>query len=331
MKEIYLVTGAAGHLGSAVVRELLSLHKKVRIFILPKEKNIPEGDLRVYYGDVRNKESLKAFFAHEENTKVVVIHCAGIVSIASKYVELVHEVNVGGTKNIVDLCVENQVDQLIYVSSVHAIPEKPKKQIVSEVTKFSPDDVVGLYAKTKSEATAYVLAAAKIGLKAKVVHPSGIIGPYDYGRGHMTALVRDYYKGKLTAAINGGYDFVDVRDVAHGIILCVEKGRNGECYILSNRYITVREILDVLHNITGKKRIKTYLPLWFVKMTAPLAEAFYRILKKPPLYTAYSIYTLNTHALFTHEKANRELGYVTRDFHDTLNDTISWLKKAGRL
>ncbi len=331
MDELYLVTGAAGHVGHAVVKQLPELKKKIRILVLPDELNIPEGNVETYYGDVRHKESLRPFFAAGENSKIIVIHCAGIVSIASKYVQLVHDVNVGGTKNIVDLCRENYVEKLIYVSSVHAIPEKPKGEIIREVKEFNPTQVVGLYAKTKSEATAYVLDAAKLGLNAVVVHPSGIFGPYDYGRGHMTALVRDYYTGKLTAAIDGGYDFVDVRDVASGILKCVEKGEPGECYILSNRYLKVKEILDALHEITGKKKIKTYLPLWFVKLTASMAELYYKILKSPPLYTAYSIYTLNTEAIFSHEKATKELGYVPRDFQETLIDMVNWLKEVGRI
>lgn len=331
MNELYLITGAAGHLGSALVKQLLSEKRHVRALVLPGEKNIPSGDYEIFYGDVRDKESMTEFFAPDENTKLIVIHCAGIVSIASKYIQLVLDVNVDGTKNVVDMCRENQVTRLIYVSSVHAIKEKSKGEVVTEVKNFNPKDVVGLYAKTKSEATAYVLKAANTGLNAVVVHPSGIFGPYDYGKGHMTALIRDYYNGTLTAAINGGYDFVDVRDVAKGILLAVEKGRQGECYILSNRYLRVREILDALQEITGKKKIRTYLPLWFVKLTAPLAEFYYKILKQPPLYTAYSIYTLNTHAIFSHEKATKELGYTTRDFHETLKDTVVWLKEVGRL
>lgn len=87
----------------------------------------------------------------------------------------------------------------------------------------------------------------------------------------------------------------------------------------------------MLHNITGKKEVKTFLPLWFAKLTAPLAELYYRILRQPPLYTAYSIYTLNTNATFTHAKATKELGYQPRDLRQTLNDTVSWLKSQGRI
>ncbi len=133
------------------------------------------------------------------------------------------------------------------------------------------------------------------------------------------------------AGIKGGYDFVDVRDVAQGIISCCTKGSPGECYILSNKYFTVQEILFMLHEITGKKEVKTTLPLWLARLTAPLAELYYKILGQTPLYTTYSIYTLNSNAYFSHKKATAELGYTARDMYQTLRDTVEWLKKKGRL
>ena len=331
MDKLYLITGAAGHLGTALVDNLLRDKKQVRLLVLPGEKHIPAGDMEIYYGDVRDKTSLLGFFANPLDKDLIVIHCAGIVSIASKYSQNVYDVNVTGTKNIVDLCREFKVKKLVHVSSVHAIPEKPHGEKISETEDFDPEKVVGLYAKTKAEATKYVLEAAKGGLDASVVHPSGICGPFDYGRGHLTALVMDFYNGRLVAAIDGGYDFVDVRDVAAGVLACCEKGKKGECYILSGKYFTIRQVLYYLHEITGKKEIKSFLPLWFVKATAPLAENYYKIRNQPPLFTAYSIYTLNTNAVFSNNKAREELGYTTRDFKKTLQDTVDWLREKGRI
>lgn len=330
MNELYLVTGAAGHLGNAIVHRLLELGKDVRALVLPHEKHIPAANIEIFYGDVCNKESLEAYFENPQKKDMIVIHCAGIVSIASKYQQKVYDVNVNGTKNLVDLCEKHNVKKLVYVSSVHAIPEKPKGQTISETNLFDSDDVVGLYAKTKSQATDIVLAAARRGLNASVVHPSGITGPLDNGKGHITMLVSDYCNGRLTAAMNGGYDFVDVRDVAEGIISCCNKGKPGECYILSNGFFTIGEILYMLHEITGIKEIKCFLPLWFIKLTAPMAELYYKILRRPPLFTPYSIYTLNSNSLFSHEKATKELGYTTRDMKETLRDTVNWLKKGRR-
>lgn len=329
--EKYLVTGAAGHLGGVIIRELLNRGKSVRALVLPDEKNLPEGDLEICMGDVRDKTSLGDFFRNQENDKLILIHCAGIVSIASRFVQEIYDVNVIGTKNIADICEQLRIEKLVYVSSVHAIPEEPEGHCIVETENFTPDNVVGLYAKTKAEATSYVLAAGERGLNVNIVHPTGICGPYDKGRGHLTTLVIDYYNGRLVAGMEGGYDFVDVRDVAIGIISCCEKGVPGECYILSNKYYTVRELLDMLHEVTGKKRIKIILPYWFVRLTARLSENYYKILRQPPLYTAYSVYTLSTNASFSHQKASKALGYTTRDMKQTLADTVSWLKEEGRI
>lgn len=327
---LYFITGAAGHLGSVITRQLINSGNEVRALVLPNEKHVPEK-AKLYFGDVRNKESLRPCFENLNGRRLTVIHCAGIVSIASKFDQAVYDVNVTGTKNIVDLCREYDVSRLVYISSVHAIPEKPDGMTITEITEFNPDDVVGLYAKTKAEATAHVLDASRQGLDACVVHPSGITGPYDHGNGHLTTLVVDYYKRRLTSGVNGGYDFVDVRDVADGVISACDKGKQGECYILSNRFFRIRDILTLLHKITGRRKIKNFLPIWFVKMTAPLAELYYKILKQTPLFTSYSIYTLNSNAQFSHQKATSELGYTTREMRETLTDTVNWLKENGRI
>ena len=329
---IYIVTGSAGHLGSTVTRMLNEQGKTVYALCLPNEKHPPQGEhITAFFGDVCDIDSLAELFESCKNRAVTVIHCAGIVSIASKYNQKVYDVNVNGTKNIVSLCERYGVAKLVYISSVHAIPELPANEVITEVDRFSPDSVVGLYAKTKAEATECVLDYARRGHNASVVHPSGLVGPGDYGSGHITQLVIDYYKGGLTSGIDGGYDFVDVRDVADGVISCCENGGSGNCYILSGHYLKVYELLHLLHEITGKKKINRILPLWFVKLTAPLSEIYYKILRQPPLFTAYSIYTLNTNANFNHEKASKELGYTIRPMKQTLADTVAWLKENGRI
>jgi len=330
--QIYIVTGAAGHLGGVVTSMLNEQGRSVYALCLPDEKHLPQGEnIKVFTGDVCNIDSLTDMFGSCENESVTVIHCAGIVSIASKYNQKVYDVNVNGTKNIISLCEKYNIEKLIYISSVHAIPELPAGGIITEADSFSPDDVTGLYAKTKAEATQCVLDYVKRGYKANVIHPSGIVGPGDFGRGHITQLVIDYCKGGLTSAINGGYDFVDVRDVAEGILSCCENGKSGECYILSGQYYKVYELLNLLHEITGKKKIKRILPLWFIKITAPLSELYYKILRQPPLFTAYSIYTLHTNANFSHKKAAKELGYTACPMTQTLADTVSWLKENNRI
>ena len=178
--------------------------------------------------------------------------------------------------------------------------------------------------------TQIVLDSVQRGLDAVIVHPSGIIGPNDYGKGHLTQLVVDYVNGKLGACVKGGYDFVDVRDVADGIVRAVDRGRCGECYILANRYYSVQELLGQLQQVGNLKKIRCVLPKWFVNMVAPMAELYYKMRRTSPLFTRYSMHTLFSNANFSHEKADRELGYTTRSLKETLRDTVAFLERIGR-
>lgn len=333
MKRVYIITGVGGHLGNTVARELLAAGETVRGFAMPSEDiTMLYGDaVSIVRGDVRDRSSLEPlFYGLTQEDEVFVIHCAGIVSVASKYDQRVVDVNVRGTENVVDLCKEHKVQKLVYISSVHALPELPHGNVMHEVDGFQADAVIGLYAKTKAAATQIVLNAAKEGLDATVIQPSGIIGPNDYGNGHLTQMIINYINGSLTACVEGGYDFVDVRDVANGVIAATKKGKKGECYILSNRYIPVRELLNTLARVTGGRKITTVLPLWFAKMTAPLAELYYKIRHEAPLFTRYTLYTLTSNARFTNEKAKRDLGYRPRDISATMKDTVSFLTRERK-
>lgn len=333
MQRVYVITGIGGHLGNTVARELLSEGATVRGFARPNEDvTMLYGDaISIVRGDIREAESLEPlFYGLTEEDEIIVIHCAGIVTVSSHYDQNVVDVNVKGTANIVKLCQEHKVKKLVYISSVHAIPELPGSAVIHEVNGFRPEDVIGLYAKTKAAATQLVLDAAREGLDATVIQPSGIIGPNDYGHGHLTQMIISYLDGSLTACVEGGYDFVDVRDVADGIIAATERGKKGECYILSNRYVPVKDLLNTLSRITGGRKVQTILPMWFAKLTAPIAELYYKIRKEAPLFTRYSLYTLTSNARFTNEKARRDLGYKARDISATLKDTVSFLTKERK-
>jgi len=329
MKEIYGITGALGFLGNAIMDNLLSQNKQVRILDIGEDKyNLLEGkEVEFFKGNITKPETLEAFFTTKEDEELIVIHAAGLVSISSKVSNAVHDVNVNGTRNIVEMCKAHNVKRLVYVSSVHAIPELPKTEIISEVLDFDPDKVKGEYSKTKALATKIVLESVNDGLDVVVVHPSGIIGPGDFAGGHTTQMVKDCAEGRLSACVKGGYDFVDVRDVAQGVVLAAQKGKTGNAYILSGEYYSVKKMVDVICSTVGRKEIKTILPLWFAKLTTPLAELYYRILKQKPLYTAYSLYTLQSNSNFNSTKAQKELGYKKNfSLKQSIEDTYKWYK-----
>ena len=328
MKKIYIVTGASGFLGNNIIRMLEhDDNAEVRAFVLNGESISSLNNLKcsIYYGDVTKVDTLNSIFEGSGDAEIFVIHCAAVVYIKSKYNSRVYDVNVNGTKNIVDKVLEYNA-KLIYVSSVHAIPEKSDGNLISEVSIFNPDDVVGLYAKTKAEAARYVMDSVKDkGLNACIVHPSGILGPYDFSNSHLTALVREIVRGKLPMCVKGGYDFVDVRDVAKGIIMVCDKGKKGECYIMSGEFVSIKKLADLVCDVVGKKRIKVVLPIMIAKIVAPFYEMYYNVKGKTPLFTKYSLYTLSSNSNFSNEKAKRDLGFVNRNITDTVRDMVMWI------
>lgn len=314
-------------MGSALLRLLKNTDAQIRALLLPGEKGTVEAEnIQYIHGNVCRPDTLEALFAGEPVQEVIVIHAAGIISISKQVSPLVREVNVKGTQNMIALGLKHSVDRFVYVSSVHAIPELPAGRKIRETKRFSPDSVVGCYAKTKAEAAAAVLDAVKDGLPAVIVHPSGIIGPYDRGNNHLIQLIYDYMKGRIPVCVKGGYDFVDVRDVARGCLLAAAKGRTGQCYILSGAYASVYDLLACAGKYCGKKPLPA-IPLSLARAAAPVIEAVARRRGKRPLYTAYSLHAVASNSNFSNKKAADELGYKARPLEETVRDTVAWYKR----
>lgn len=332
MQKIYIVTGANGFVGNNLIRKLVENPKnQVRALVSSAQRaEALQGlDCEIFVGDVTKIETLQKIFEVPEDAEVYVIHCAAIVYIKSKPNPEVYRVNVGGTRNIVEKTLEIGA-KMVYVSSVHALPVLPDNAVMTEIKDFDPAKVEGEYAKSKAEAARYVLdAVEQRGLNACTVHPSGIIGPYDYKISHLTQMIEDVMNGSLKMGVKGGYDFVDVRDVVKGIIAACEKGKAGECYLLTGNYISVEDLLGMVTKAAVKPPIRTYLPIWLAKAVAPLAEVYYDMKKQKPLYTKESISVLGSNANFSHAKAERELGYTVRDPQETIKDTVEWLEERG--
>ena len=332
MKPVVIITGANGFLGTHLVR-YYEKRADVRALILPGSSTVPLQGVhcRIYEGDVTKPDSLRELFTLAPGQECLVIHCAAIVSIRTSGNRPMREVNIEGVRTILRLTLAAHA-KLVYVSSVHAIPELPAPQVMTEVSSFDPKRVRGAYAKTKAEAANLVLRAVREkGLWACIVHPSGMLGPGDYGRSHLTQMVVDTLNGRLVAGVAGGYDFVDVRDVTEGIARAAQRAAPGDCYLLTGHACTVPDLLHEITDVVHQKPIQSRLPLWFAKLTAPLAEGYYLLLRQPPLYTSYSLYTLSSNHHFSCEKAKRELGYRPRPLQETVRDTVVWLLQQGRI
>jgi dihydroflavonol-4-reductase len=293
---------------------------------VPKEAQIVEGDLC-------DRESLERFFAVPEGTETIVLHIASIVTVNPDYSQKVMDVNVGGTQNIIDLCLSHrECRKLVYCSSTGAIPELPKGQKIREVSYFDEKKVLGCYSQSKALATQAVLNAVHDrGLNACVVHPSGILGPEDFAVGETTKVIIQIINGEMPMGISGSFNLCDVRDLAQGCIAAADKGRQGECYILGNKEVNFKDFSKLVAQESGCKPMKAFLPSGLANVMARMMEKKAKKKGTRPLMTTFSVYNLARNNEFDSSKAERELGYHTRSYRETMRDEIRWLKETGKI
>jgi len=330
MKKV-LVTGASGHVGNMLVRELYEQNYEVYSLVMPHDKiDHLTPYSKIIYGDILDKEGLKYNFQQMN----YIVHAAGVIEIGSGNKKFVYKVNYEGTKNVLAAAQKNNVNRVIYISSVHALPALKKNQLMTEIDHFDPKKIKGHYGKSKAMATQYSLDFTKENdLDVVVVHLGSIVGEGDYKRSHMGTVTNMFLQKRLPLYLDGGYNFVDVKDVAKGIILAIEKGKRGECYLLTGYQKTIKEYLDEVAKVANMKPIKHKINYTFILMMSKFAEMYYKMTNQKPLMTTYSIKVLKSNSNFSNEKAKRELGFTTRPFEDTIHDVVNFnleLIKADR-
>lgn len=320
-----VITGGKGYVGFALVKELEARGEKMRLLLRTDSPYFDGIECEKFMGDVTDPEQLVQAFEGAET----VYHIAGIVDISGTKDKQVWNVNFEGTKNVVAACKKCGVKNLIYCSSVDAIPAGEGEEVLTEISKFDPDLLEGAYAKSKACATQYVLDSADNSLKVCVVHPSCCLGPYDNNNTSSLGTMIDLYlKGLFPVSLDfGGYNFVDVRDVAKGMVAAAEKGRNGECYILSGYAHTVDEFIRTLAELCDKKPPELKLRKSLVKLFLPVIGKAFDMLKLPPVLNDYSIRKICENCNFSFEKAREELGYEPMTLRESLADTVEWMQE----
>jgi dihydroflavonol-4-reductase len=328
MENINTVIGATGHIGNTLARVLLQNGKKV-VAIIPQEEDsmpIKDLDVEIRYADLRDYDSMKKALAGSE----IVYHTAGIVSIGSYNWQKMYDVNVLGARNVAKACIEQGIKRLIYTSSVHAIKEPAIGTVIDESLPFDSETVRGDYAKSKALATLEVLKIVhENGLDAVIICPTGVIGPYDFKISEMGTLITNFAKGKMKFYIDGAYDFVDVRDVAQGMVLASTKGKTGESYILSGERITVGVLFSTLGNILGENQTHLRIPYSVAKFASLFTPLVSRITKTKALFTSYSIAVLQSNSEISNKKAKEELYFTARPIEESLKDAVLWFREAS--
>jgi dihydroflavonol-4-reductase len=322
-----VVTGAPGHLGNNLVRLLLEKGEKVRAMVLRGEDLTPlRGlDVEVVEGDVRDPESLDNAFRGAD----LVFHLASVISLLPGRTELLEQVNVKGARNVAEACLRAGVRRLVYTSSIHALVEPPHGMGIDESARLDPLRVSMEYSKTKARGTLEVLDVIANGLDGVVVYPSGVIGPNDFKPSEVGHMILDFIRGRLPATIDGGYNFVDVRDVAYGHILAAERGRTGEGYILAGEWISVTDVLREVAAVVGRPVPKLKLSPGTASAVAKALTSLSRMTGKKPLVSMDMIEALLSNSLVTSTKALTELGFAPRPIRQSIRDTVVWFQEQG--
>ncbi|MBN1160372.1 MAG: SDR family oxidoreductase [Dehalococcoidales bacterium] len=325
-----IVTGATGHIGNVLVRELLAGGMNVRVLVLPDDDTHPlEGlNVNIVQGDITDLESLKFAFKGVD----IVFHLAGIITIMPSMATVLERVNVGGLRNVIAACRACNVRRLVYTSSIHAVAEPPQGTVIDESQPFSPEHVLGDYARSKARATLLLLDEVKKGgIDAVICCPTGVIGPGDFGISNIGQLIIDFASGYLKSYVSGAYDFVDVRDVARGLILAAEKGQSGRHYILSGAQVQVPELMKELARNIGYPAPTYRIPAVIARAAGVLASVYYRLIRRKPVFTAYSIDVLRSNSLVSSARACEELGFTSRPWQESIFDHVEWFRAEGML
>jgi len=327
---VIVVTGATGHIGNVLIREHNKRGQSVRAIVLPNDDCRPLADLdvEIVHGDITNLESLEVAFAGAD----LVFHLAGIVTIMPGMSSVLEQVNVSGTRNVISACRAKSVRRLVYTSSIHAIAGPPHGTAIDESQPFDPDGVLGDYARSKARATLLLLDKVQKGeLDAVICCPTGVIGPFDYAISNIGQLIIDFASGHLKSYVSGAYDFVDVRDVVCGLILAAEKGQTGRHYILSGSQVQVPELMQELARNIGYPAPTYRIPAGVARAAGVLASIYYRLLRRRPVFTAYSIDVLRSNSQVSSARAREELGFTTRAWQESIRDHVEWFRTEGIL
>jgi len=323
-----LVTGTTGFLGSAVARELIRSGRGVRVLVRKGAdlRNIEGLDAEVVYGDLRDSESLNAALQDCD----ALYHIAAFYSLWHRDRKLMYDINVGGTRNILEAARRADLRRVVYTSTVGCIGLNDNGTPGNEMTPFNTATLSNDYKRSKYEAEQVALEYARGGLPVVIVNPSAPVGPRDIKPTPTGKIVQDFLNGHMPAYLDTGLNLIDVRDCARGHVLAEERGKVGERYILGNRNMSLKEILDTLASLTGLRAPSIQMPYWAAYSAGWVCEAVSNfITHKPPAVPLGGVKMAKYHMYFDPGKAVRELGLPQNPVEQALGDAVHWMREHG--
>ena len=317
------VTGATGHVGGSLVRALVAAGARVRALVRDDARALAGLPVEAVRGDVLAPETLPALLAGAE----VVFHLAGVISLSGDPGGRVVRTNVEGTRHVAVAARAAGARRLVHVSSVHAYTGRPLDLPVDESRPLADEEPRPVpYDRSKAAGQRLALGAAGGALEAVSLNPVAILGPPDFRGSRTGRLLASLAAGRMPALTEGGFSWVDVRDVAGALVAAATRGRSGEAYLLPGHWRSMAELAALVHAAGGARPPRLVTPWWLARAGAPLVEAWSRVAGSEPLYTAESMDTVRKHRVVLGDKAARELGWAPRPIEETVRDTLAWIR-----
>ena len=322
-----LVTGATGFVGGAVARALVRAGVDVRVLVRSKSDNQNISGLAVerVEGNLLDPASLRTALAGCQQ----LYHVAAYYALWAKDPSVFYDVNVTGTRHVLTAARLAGIERTVYCSTIGAIGLPPDGGLGTEETPVSLDQMAGHYKRSKYLAEQEALTFAKGGLPIVIVNPSAPVGAGDVKPTPTGQVIVDFMKGRMPAYIETGMNIVDVDDVAAGHLLAMEKGRQGERYILGCKNLMLKDVFDILSRLTGVKAPSLRLPRSAVLPLAYMNQWIANLTGQPPRIPLEGVKMAKYRMHYDCSKAVRELGIPQTPPETALEKAVRWFRSHG--
>ncbi|MDD1413177.1 NAD-dependent epimerase/dehydratase family protein [Dolichospermum sp. ST_con] len=320
------VTGGTGFIGSHVVRSLLQSEYQVTALVRPSSNlgNLQGLTVDIVKGDLNNPNIWEQMRGCD-----YLFHVAAHYSLWQKDRELLYFDNIEGTRNILAAAQKAGIKRTVYTSSVAAIGVGKSGEIVDETYQSPVEKLVGDYKKSKFLAEQVAMEAAKKGQDIVIVNPSSPIGALDIKPTPTGDIILRFLRRQMPAYVDTGLNFIDVRDVAWGHLLALEKGKSGDRYILGNQNLSLKQLLEQLSQITNLPAPQISVPSWIPLTVAWIDEKILSPLGKTPTVPIDGVRMAQQPMYYDASKAIRELGLPQSPLNIALKDAVDWFMSNG--
>jgi dihydroflavonol-4-reductase len=320
------VTGGTGFIGANLIRLLLQEGYTVRALVRPTSRleNLQGLAIEIVNSDLGDRNLWQQMVGCQ-----VLFHVAAYYSLWQTDREQLYRHNVMGTRNVLSAAQQAGIERIVYTSSVAAIGVGEKGAVVDETHQSPLEKLVGHYKKSKFLAEQEAVKAAQAGQDVVIVNPSSPVGAWDIKPTPTGDIILRFLRRQMPFYLDTGLNFIDVRDVAWGHLLALQKGKTGDRYILGNQNLTLKALLNQLSEITNLSPPQSSVPAWLPLSVAWLDEKILAPLGKPPAVPLDGVRMAKQYMYYDASKAIRELGLPQTPITTALTDAVNWFTSHG--